>query len=190
MTIYWATPVSWTTAQGRPRSDGTTGTPHIKITFALTHRREEHETEWTDIQPGELAVANVDIYLSDRCLGTPDNPGIARRQLDALGFNGDFGDIQFTTDGVELIARTEMWNGKPRTRWELFNLTSGVEPFTRELVLEMNARYKAIQRADRQRQPSPSKTTAPKAEAGAGMPAPRRKPQANQEDQSVPFDQQ
>lgn len=174
MTIYWGVPVSWTTVAARQRQDGSLTTPHIKVTFNLTHRRQENEAEWLEVKSGELAIATLNIYVSDRSLGTAEAPGVGRKQLDALRFNGDFGDgMAFAVDGVELVSHEETWNGKKQLRWELYELASKPQPFSPDLIREMNARYKAARRASSTIQPQPSANQTPNQTHGAGMPAPR-----------------
>lgn len=110
----------------------------VELTFDITHQLGEDQ-QWHPIASMERTIF---LSLSD------NSWQYTEAKLKALGFNGDFRDMQFgegpRAEGVELLCQHEEYQGKKRERWELANWSSReVRPAGDDKLRRLNAKWKA-----------------------------------------------
>ena len=134
--------------------------PFVWLDFAISHFGRGGE--WEVCADG---VRTVFLYVSDAAWPYTEE------KLTRLGFNGNFGaGMDFSdaakSDGVQLICKHELYQNKPREKWDLFREGGGMEhtEATPDTVRRLNAKWKlhtSPKPGDKPRPPVPALRTGP-----------------------------
>lgn len=150
-------------------------TPQVEIAFIVTHSASNGA--WVPLDKPEERT--LFLSLSDNAWQYTE------KKLDALGFNGDFGNPVFKpevySDGVEFLCDIEVYDGKSKERWELAKWSGSREatPAGADVVRRLNAMWKSSRNATGRPAGGPSAPPAPKA-ALSVPPVPPPAPAAKQ----------
>lgn len=119
------------------------GTPYLYIKGTVTSL--SNGTEWVPVSTPEDRQANL--WLS------PGAMPISLRQLEPHGFNGDFDNPSLSQEvmqnGLVMYCEHETADGKTYERWGIEQGGGGMEnkPVTKDVIRDLNARYKAAKGA-------------------------------------------
>lgn len=126
--MYWGTITEAVTSQAK------TGTPQLVLTFEITHRQARTD-EGSEELPSPIE-RRVYLFLSDGAWP------ISQEKLQALGFNGDFDNPNFSAPQQWIQCKHETYNGSLHEKWEIPGGGGEVEKADAGTITKLSARWK------------------------------------------------
>lgn len=114
---------------------GTNKTDTLAIVYEITHVADG--TDWAELPvPIERTVF---LYLSDKAWE------YSKKELERLGFNGDFANPDFAEKRVDLEAYNDTYNGQTKLKWKLAGGGGSfvAEPADSSVTRRLNALWKS-----------------------------------------------
>jgi hypothetical protein len=127
---------------GKPETYGAEinkkGTPQVTIIFRVTHIAGGDA--WKPL--ASTFIRTVRLYLS------PAAESYTMKKLEAMGFNGDFGEgMKFsaeTMEGVQLQCKHEEYEGNMQEKWDVsISGPTEINRASSDIIRQLNAKYKA-----------------------------------------------
>lgn len=138
---------------GNGVSETKNGTPFVWLEYDITYVMNDSTGQW---EKCDRCKRSVDLYLSEKAMPFSND------KLNAIGFNGDFGNMQFdpqkTSEGTQLVCKHESGaNGNMYEKWDFPFAGSERKPAGTDLIRQLNAKYRQYQQPKPpQAKPTPS----------------------------------